>query len=229
MLARRNSLVIAGRGALVLMLVGMTGCGYAKRKDMDAQMAQLRQEMQSGDQASQAQTAQVDQKVTAMDGRVSSLEQKTAALEQELQTLRSDFNAQIEQLKGQLSFDVPVNFEFNSADLRQQDQPVLTKFASVVKDFYPNAVVTVEGFADPAGSTAYNMRLGQKRASAVKDYLVQQGLSGDALKVVSYGESRDRQIVPGAKGPGADGMQNRRVSLVIDYSGDPLAVRPVTN
>ena len=110
-----------------------------------------------------------------------------------------------------------------------QLEPARNFFAAVVKEYYPNAVVTVEGFTDPSGSTAYNLRLGRERAEAVKAVLLSQGLMDTAVKVVSYGEARDRQVVPGAQGPGAEGMQNRRVSLVIDYSGDPLAVRPITN
>ena len=215
------------RGGLLLGLAALAGCGYAKRKDVDAQMAQLRTDMQgeiqAGDQA-------LDGRVTGLDGRVNGLESRAAALEQELRSMRAEFNASIEELKGMLAFNVPVNFEFDSDELRSTDHTVLQKFASVVKDYYPNAVVTVEGFTDPAGGRSYNLELGRRRAESVKAFLVTEGLQGDVVKVVSYGEATDRQVVPGAQGPGGDGQQNRRVSLVIDYSGSPLMVtRPVTN
>jgi peptidoglycan-associated lipoprotein len=215
------------RGGLILGLVALAGCGYAKRKDVDAQMAQLRSdmqtEMQSGDQA-------LDSKVSALDGRVGGLESRAAALEQELRSMRTEFNASIDQLKGMLSFNVPVNFDYDSDMLRDPDHAVLQKFANVVKEYYPNAVVTVEGFTDPAGSQAYNLRLGQRRAESVKTFLVDQGgLQDNMVKVVSYGEAANRQVVPGAQGPGPEGQQNRRVSLVIDYSGNPLTTRPITN
>jgi peptidoglycan-associated lipoprotein len=214
------------RTGVVLALVALTGCGYAKRKDVDAQLTQMRTDMETGDQGVENR---LNTKIDETNTRVASLEQKAQALEGELQSMRSEFNTQIDQMKGMLSFNVPVHFEFASSDLRGEDQTVLNRFAGVVKEYYPNAVVTVEGFTDPAGSASYNMRLGQSRAESVKAYLEQQGLTTDAIKVVSYGESRDRQVLPGAQGPGEDGMQNRRVSLVIDYSGDPLAVRPITN
>ena len=215
------------RGGLLLGLVALAGCGYAKRKDVDAQVAQLRTDMQgeiqAGDQA-------LDGRVTGLDGRVNGLETRAAALEQELRSMRAEFNASIEELKGMLAFNVPVNFEFDSDELRSTDHTVLQKFASVVKGYYPNAVVTVEGFTDPAGSRAYNLDLGRRRAESVKAFLVTEGLNGDVVKVVSYGEATDRQVVPGAQGPGGEGQQNRRVSLVIDYSGSPLMVtRPITN
>jgi peptidoglycan-associated lipoprotein len=226
MKAGRRSLGTTARVGVVVGLAALAGCGYAKRDDVDAQMAQIRQDMQSADQALEGR---VDTRLNDLNGRLTTLEQRAQALERELQTMRSEFSAQIESMKDMLSFNLPVNFDYDAADVRANDQPVLEKFATVVKEYYPNAIVTVEGFADPSGSAAYNLRLGQERADAVKAFLVSQGLSDLTIKTVSYGESRDRQVVPGAQGPGDDGLQNRRVSLVIDYSGDPLAVRPVTN
>jgi peptidoglycan-associated lipoprotein len=199
--------------SLAAVAFALSACGYAKKKDMEAQMAQLRQEMNSGDQA-------VSSKVDAVNGRVDSL--STA-----LTAMQTDFNAKITKLQGLLAFDVPVHFDFNSADVRSDDEGVLRRFAGIVKDYYPNAVVTVEGFTDPAGSRAYNMKLGMKRAESVKAFLVSQGQLDDAqVRTVSYGETKDREVIPGAKGPGEDGIQNRRVALVIDYSGDALPPPP---
>jgi peptidoglycan-associated lipoprotein len=99
---------------------------------------------------------------------------------------------------------------------------VLDRFASVVREHYPDAVVTVEGFADPAGSAAYNRRLGQRRGESVRQYLTSDGqLGAERIRVVSYGEARERQVVPGAQGP--NGLPNRRVALVIDYAGTASA------
>lgn len=214
------------RGGLAVALIGLAGCGYAKRNDVDAQMTQLRQDMQS---EMQAGDEVLDSRITALDGRVGGLEGRAAALEQELRSMRAEFNASIDQLKGMLAFNVPVNFDYDSDELRMSDHDVLRKFAAVVKGYYPNAVVTVEGFTDPAGSQAYNLDLGRRRAESVKAFLLTEGLQDESVKVVSYGEARDRQVVPGAQGPGAEGEQNRRVSLVIDYSGGSLVTRPVTN
>jgi peptidoglycan-associated lipoprotein len=226
MKSRATTLGKAARSGALLALAALAGCGYAKRKDVDAQLAQMRQDMTAADQALEGR---VDTRLNEMNGRVTTLEQRAQALERDLQAMRTEFSTQIQTMKDQLAFNVPVHFEFDASEVRTDDQPVLQRFASVVKEYYPNAVVTVEGFADPAGSASYNLRLGQQRAEAVKALLVSQGLTDTSIKVVSYGEVRNRQVVPGAQGPGADGMQNRRVSLVIDYSGDPLAIRPVTN
>ena len=98
--------------------------------------------------------------------------------------------------------------------LRDVDKPALDSFAKVIREHHPQAAVTVEGFTDAAGNVGYNRQLGQRRADAVKDYLVSAGLAGDNLRAVSYGESKDRQLTPGAWGD--DGLANRRVTLVVD-------------
>ncbi|HEX7049287.1 MAG TPA: OmpA family protein [Longimicrobiales bacterium] len=206
MRSHRTMVQKASRGVAVAVLVLLAGCGYAKRSDVESQLAQLRQEMQSGDEA--------------VSTRVDQLEGRMDALERDLQALRSEFNVKIERLEGLLAFDVPVNFDFDKADLREADKPVLERFAAIVRDYYPNAVITVEGFTDPAGSRAYNEKLGKARAETVKSYLTSVGgLPADRIRTVSYGETPERLVVPGAQGPGAAGLPNRRVSLVIDYTG----------
>jgi peptidoglycan-associated lipoprotein len=186
---------------------------------VDAQFAQMRTDMQSADQG-------LDQRISQVDSRVNGLEQRAAKLEQDLQSLRTDFNASVERMEGMLSFNVPVNFEFDQADVRTDDHSVLSRFAEVVKGYYPNAIVTVEGFTDPVGSSAYNQRLGQRRAEAVKEILAQNGLEAGNIRVVSYGEAANRLLT--REGGPDRGTENRRVSLVIDYSGTGLGERVVT-
>ncbi len=209
MLKRHAMMRIVGVG--VVALTGLaTACGYAKKKDVQAEIASVRQQMESGDQA-------LGNRIDQVSGRVDQLQTQ-------LNDLQDKFNVTVQKMEGMIAFDVPVHFDYDKADLRSTDTPVLDKFAAVVREYYPNALVTVEGFTDPAGSRAYNMRLGNARADAVKDYLTSQGnLTGDLVRTVSYGESKDRLVQPGAKGPGEAGMVNRRVALVIDYSGSTPA------
>ncbi|MCB1570846.1 MAG: OmpA family protein, partial [Xanthomonadales bacterium] len=85
-------------------------------------------------------------------------------------------------------------------------------------EHHSNALVTVEGFTDPAGSRAYNKRLGQARADAVRNYLVDNAsMPADQVRAVSYGEDTDRQVQKGMTR--AEGVENRRVTLVIDFAG----------
>ena len=206
---RRTALTI---GALA-MVVGLAGCAAkVKQEDFNSEMAKLRQEMQAGDQAVATRLDSTNQAVAQQNARID-------ALEQELQAFRSEYTVSIEKVRGMLKFNVPVHFEYDRAELRESDRPVLDRFASVVTEYYPGALVTVEGFTDPSGSTAYNQQLGLRRAEAVQEYLgTSGGFGADRLKAVSYGEVKNRQVVPGAKGPGEEGIENRRVALVIDHA-----------
>ncbi len=198
-----RSMIAAGMFATVAAASACTP--KVTRDEFNSEVAKIREEMQTGDQ-------QLGTRVDSLDGRVN-------ALEQELAAFKSEYNVSIEKMKGAMKFNVPVHFDFNEAALREADRPVLDRFANVVQEYYPNAVVTVEGFADPAGSRAYNQQLGMRRAEAVRDYLTSNGtVTNASFRTVSYGEATDRQVVPGAKGPGDAGIQNRRVALVIDYA-----------
>jgi peptidoglycan-associated lipoprotein len=206
---RRTVLAV---GALA-MVVGLAGCAAkVKQEDFNNEMAKLRQEMQAGDQGLAARVDSTNQGLAEQRARLD-------ALEQELQAFRSEYTVSIEKVRGMLKFNLPVHFEFASSELREADRPVLDRFASVVTEYYPGALVTVEGFTDPSGSAAYNLQLGKRRAQAVQEYRATSGgLTADKLKAVTYGEARNRQVVPGAKGPGEAGVENRRVALVIDHA-----------
>ena len=199
-------------GVAVFTVFALAGCAArVTRKDFDAEMIKMREEMQASDR-------QLGSRVDSVSQLTLDHQRRLDALEQELQSLRQEYNVSIERMRGMLKFDVPVHFEFDRSELRESDRPVLDRFASVVREHYPDAVVTVEGFADPAGSAAYNRRLGQRRGESVRQYLTSDGqLGAERIRVVSYGEARDRQVVPGAQGP--NGLPNRRVALVIDYAG----------
>lgn len=207
-LLRRLPLTLAA----VSTVFALAGCAArVTRKDFDAEMIKIREEMQASDR-------QLASRVDSVSQLTLDHQRRLDALEQELQSLRQEYNVSIERMRGMLKFDVPVHFEFDRAELRESDRPVLDRFASVVREHYAEAVVTVEGFADPAGSAAYNRRLGQRRGESVRQYLTSDGqLGAERIRVVSYGEARDRQVVPGAQGP--NGLPNRRVALVIDYAG----------
>jgi peptidoglycan-associated lipoprotein len=199
-------------GIALIGAIGTAGCAAkVNRKDFEAEMLKIREEMQASDR-------QLGTRVDSVSRLAADHQRRLDALEQELAALRKEYNVSVERMQGMLKFSVPVHFDFDRADVRESDRPVLDRFSAVVREYYPDAVVTVEGFADPAGSAAYNKRLGQRRGEAVRDYLAGAGqLGSDRLRVVSYGEARDRQIAPGAERE--QGLPNRRVALVIDYAG----------
>ncbi len=96
-------------------------------------------------------------------------------------------NAELQALQNQSSF-----FDTAKYAIKPEFESVLKKHAEFLKA-HSSAVVTLEGNADERGSEERNMKLGEKRAKAVKKSLVKFGVPAKQIKVVSYGESRPRQ------------------------------------
>ena len=80
-------------------------------------------------------------------------------------------------------------FDFNKADIRSDARDALGKTADFLRN-YPQIRVTVEGHCDERGSTEYNLALGDRRAGAVKQYLVSLGISADRISTVSFGKEK---------------------------------------
>lgn len=82
-----------------------------------------------------------------------------------------------------------VYFDFNKADIRADQRDGLQHSAEYLRQ-NPQIKLTVEGNCDERGSTEYNLVLGDRRASAVKNYLVQLGIAADRINTVSYGKEK---------------------------------------
>jgi peptidoglycan-associated lipoprotein len=81
----------------------------------------------------------------------------------------------------------PVFFALDSSDLDDPGRMVVNGNAALLKK-YTAWVVTVEGHADERGTAEYNLALGERRAVAVKAYLVSLGVAPDRVRTVSYGK-----------------------------------------
>jgi len=84
-------------------------------------------------------------------------------------------------------------FDYDMSDIRSDARDVLTRNAAALKSIladFPGANITIEGHCDERGSAEYNLGLGDRRATAAKDFLVQLGVAGDRLKTISYGKER---------------------------------------
>lgn len=137
-----------------------------------------------------------------------------AALRTELSSLRTEFGAKISAMEGQITFAFPVHFDFDNSTVRPVDQAALERFATVAAKYYHGAQITVEGFADPAGSAAYNLKLSRNRAESVREFIASKGIDSTNVKTVGYGEAR--QVRKNAKGTDVGAELNRRVTFVID-------------
>ena len=85
---------------------------------------------------------------------------------------------------------LPIRFAFDSAQVLPESMPALEAVASGIKLAGPKARILIEGHTDAVGSDAYNLTLSEKRALAVKTYLVlQQGIPAGNLRTVGLGKS----------------------------------------
>ena len=80
-----------------------------------------------------------------------------------------------------------VLFDYDQATLRDDGRAVLSRNADYLKR-WPTVRATVEGHADSRGTAEYNLALGERRATAVRDYLVNLGIGTDRVQVVSKGK-----------------------------------------
>ena len=80
-------------------------------------------------------------------------------------------------------------FDFNKADIRSDAREALGKTADFLRN-HAELKATIEGHCDERGSTEYNLALGDRRASAVKQYLISLGISADRLNTVSFGKEK---------------------------------------
>lgn len=103
--------------------------------------------------------------------------------------------------------DSIIYFDFDQAVLKPEARALLLAHAERLRN--ADVDVRLEGHADERGSREYNMALGERRANAVRDFLVLQGVARGDLEVVSYGEER-----PIAQGSNERAWErNRRVEI----------------
>jgi peptidoglycan-associated lipoprotein len=82
-----------------------------------------------------------------------------------------------------------VFFDYDKADLRPEAQQMLARAAPVITA-HPNWIVRIEGNCDDRGSTEYNLALGERRATAAQQALVQGGVNASQLRTISYGKEK---------------------------------------
>ena len=104
-----------------------------------------------------------------------------------------------------------VYFDFDRSEIRASARPKLRDNASAIRSF--DGQIILEGNTDERGTEEYNLALGERRAEAVKRYLVDLGVPGAQLRTVSFGEDR-----PAVQGHDESAWRyNRRV----DFAAGP--------
>ena len=107
-----------------------------------------------------------------------------------------------------------VHFDFDKSDVRPDAEQVLQRKVAVLRE-YPGVDLRIEGHCDERGSNEYNLALGQRRAEAIRRYLVSYGIDVGRFATISYGEER-----PAARASNEDAWeQNRRAEFRVTDHG----------
>ena len=152
-------------------------------------------------------------KILDIVGMARGIESKTRGIESVLK----DLGAKVTDREIRIELAADVLFDFDKHDLRPEAVPSLEKVAEVLRS-RAGSPVTIEGHTDGKGSDAYNQPLSEKRAQAVREWLVKNG-GASAAKITTKGWGKSKPIVPNSRPDGSDDPEgrkkNRRVEIAV--------------
>jgi outer membrane protein OmpA-like peptidoglycan-associated protein len=177
-----------------------------------------------GRQVAEAETAGARQEADTARQEASTARETAARAEAEAAAIRKKAQVEVDRLQAALgqiaetrrtALGLVMNlgsdhlkFEFDKAELKPEDRELLSRIAGILITSH-DYTISVNGHTDDVGSDAYNQKLSERRAQAVRDYLVQAGLSPDILSVEGHGKALP--LLPGRSD--AARAKNRRVEL----------------
>jgi outer membrane protein OmpA-like peptidoglycan-associated protein len=161
----------------------------------------------------------IDLKYSSADaaGGVENTKGATSDLKSEVLDLKAagaDIKETATEIK--ISLQGEILFDFDKSNLRPAAESTLAQVAKLIQS-YPNARTVIEGYTDSKGSDSYNAKLSDRRASAVKSWLVQHGLNTGAMQTRGWGAAKP--VAPNKHPDGSDDpdgrQKNRRVEITI--------------
>ena len=185
----------------------------ARQQAEAAQQAALAQQQAL---AAQAQTAQ--QQAQLADQRARTAEQEKEEMRQRLLTQLNQVLQTRDSARGLIVNMSDVLFDLNQATLKPGAKVRLAKVAGIIQA-YPDLKLQIEGYTDSTGSMEHNQQLSERRAAAVRDFLVSQGVGLNNVSAQGFGPAN-----PVATNSTPQGRQmNRRVDLVVN--GESIAAQ----
>jgi outer membrane protein OmpA-like peptidoglycan-associated protein len=176
----------------------------AQSKMTAAELAQANQQLASQSQALQAQQTALQTETQRREEAEKRAKEASADLAK-LASVKQDTRGMVITLSG------GVLFTSGHADLLPTAQVKLNDIATALTEQDPDSTMVIEGHTDSQGAAEFNQQLSQKRAEAVRNYLVSRGIADDRVKAEGFGPSR-----PVADNTTAEGRaNNRRVEIVV--------------
>jgi peptidoglycan-associated lipoprotein len=158
---------------LMMVTVGLIFSGCAQKK-----VVQPEQQQQQQPAVTPAKETQEKKGMMKPEERIT--EQQLAKIETK---------QEVSKYKEEEGLFEDISFDFDMYDIRPDAKPVLQNVASwLLKN--PQAKLSVEGHCDERGTNEYNLALGDRRAKAVRDYLIALGIGSDRIEMISYGEEK---------------------------------------
>jgi outer membrane protein OmpA-like peptidoglycan-associated protein len=196
----------------------------AERATREAEIATAKarsaqQEAESARQAALAEQQRLAEARATADSARAQAEKDTQSLREKLRQQLDAILQTRDTARGLIVNLSDVLFDFNQATLKPAAREKLAKVSGILLA-YPSLHVTMEGHTDSIGSDDYNMKLSQRRADAVRDYLISNGINGDNMQAVGLGKAGP----VASNDTNAGRQQNRRVEMVVtgDVIGQPI-------
>ena len=197
-----------------------TAAAQAQADQEAQQRQQAEQDRQKAEQAkAEADQArqQAEQAQATAEAQQQAAEAQAHQAEQDKEQTRQRLMQQLNQVletretaRGLIVNMPDVLFDTGKYTLKPGARERLAKVAGILQA-YPGLTVQVEGYTDSTGTPEFNQQLSEQRASSVRDYLVQQGVSTNSITSQGFGETQ-----PVASNSTAAGRQlNRRVDMVV--------------
>jgi len=152
-------------------------------------------------------------KILDIVGMIRDIENMTRGIESVLK----DLGAKVTDQEIRIELAADVLFDFDKHELRPEAVPSLEKVADVLRS-RAGSPVTIEGHTDGKGSDAYNQPLSEKRAQAVREWLVKKG-GASAARITARGWGKSKPVAPNTRPDGSDDPEgrkkNRRVEITV--------------
>lgn len=211
---RKRQLALVGVLAVVALLLA-PGCVSKKQyrsttEATDAKISSVEGGVEANERRIGDLKSETDSRLAALDGKATKATEvgNTALHKAEAAATEAEKAA-----RGRLIWSVTltnddVKFSFGNSNIPENAAKTLNDLAEKIKSYGKAVYVEIEGHTDNVGDEGYNKTLGEKRASAVRDFLTKNGgIPLHAMNVISYGESK-----PVADNSTSDGRaKNRRV------------------
>ena len=210
--------------AVITIAVAVFGSGCATKKYVSKEVGAVNQKVETLSESverNQERIGRNEETNSRQDGDIKRVDAKADEAGQLAASASDDaeraFNEAQRAMKGKLLYEITlsndkVNFAFNASELSPDAQMLVDELAEKVKADNRGLWIEVEGHTDATGEASYNKILGEKRATAVRDYMYQaHGIPLHRISVYSFGEEQ-----PVADNASREGRaQNRRVVVKV--------------